>query len=385
MALSYRDGIPEGMIMREVFYLFASKVSEKGLGLVVREQLRALSEARIRVTLMSRGGFEGNNIKPLTWRHTPANALSWLPSQTYYCAQFRFFSLMAAQHLRRHAGRYDACICWNRQGMALLPVAHTLGVKSFLNHPSWHHDYPPGASGWVDHAWPRFKRRDFDRQYELADRILVASAQAERTFQACGVPSDKIIPIGRGADLDEFTSPERAFRPFRVIMVGELGERKGVIEALEAWRYAALPEAEFWLVGHLPHETETRVRAVAAAMPSVKIMGYRKDVGHLMAQCHVQILPSRREGLAKSLIEGAACGLVTLATREAGLEIKEGDTGWYIKREAKQNNGELMRRLYADEPEWRRMSKLSTEDARANHTWTAFRRMFLKSIQEEVK
>ncbi len=53
-------------------------------------------------------------------------------------------------------------------------------------------------------------------------------------------------------------------------------------------------------------------------MPRVEILGHVKDIKGVWARSHVAVLPSRREGLPKSLLEAAAYGRPLVATDVPG-------------------------------------------------------------------
>jgi glycosyltransferase involved in cell wall biosynthesis len=52
--------------------------------------------------------------------------------------------------------------------------------------------------------------------------------------------------------------------------------------------------------------------------PGVEVLGHVSDIGSLWAKAHIAVLPSRREGLPKSLLEAAACGRPLIATDVPG-------------------------------------------------------------------
>ena len=63
--------------------------------------------------------------------------------------------------------------------------------------------------------------------------------------------------------------------------------------------------------------------------PGVSWLGHVNDISTVWARAHLAVLPSRREGLPKSLLEAAACGRPMVATdvpgcREVALPGKTG-------------------------------------------------------------
>jgi glycosyltransferase involved in cell wall biosynthesis len=51
---------------------------------------------------------------------------------------------------------------------------------------------------------------------------------------------------------------------------------------------------------------------------NLRLLGHVDDIRTVWAQAHVAVLPSRREGLPKSLLEAAACGRPLIATNVPG-------------------------------------------------------------------
>jgi glycosyltransferase involved in cell wall biosynthesis len=92
------------------------------------------------------------------------------------------------------------------------------------------------------------------------------------------------------------------------------------------------------------------------------------------------LLPSRNEGLPKALIEGAACGLPVLATREAGFPIRDGETGFFITREPA-DIARRLRELYASPNTLAGMGRASRELAVATFSWERFMNRFRASLE----
>jgi glycosyltransferase involved in cell wall biosynthesis len=55
-----------------------------------------------------------------------------------------------------------------------------------------------------------------------------------------------------------------------------------------------------------------------ARQPGLQLLGHVDDICEVWRQAHIAVLPSRREGLPKSLLEAAACGRPIVATDVPG-------------------------------------------------------------------
>lgn len=364
----------------KILYVYSGKARAGGLDLVVRQELQALVEAGNSIDFLARGSYKAPQIRNLTLRFTPANLISNLPARYYYSAQNRFFSQLGA--LQIQLGNYDLVIGWSTQSRNLLRAANKAGIFSVLNCPNRHFNSPLGKNTQESHPWPAYKECDLEEEFQSADLLLTASESARETFLANRF--ENVTSIGRGADLARFSMPdERSETPFRVIFLGRVCERKGIFQLLEAWKKAVLGNAELWIVGSIPKEIEKNVRHSADS--TVTFWGHQAHPEKLLTQCHVQILPSSDEGMAKSLVEGAACGLATLATRESGFPIREGVTGYTINRDDTQDIAARLQELSTNQQLCKNMGESAAEYVQNHLTWEKFRSRFTLAITSHIQ
>ncbi len=139
-------------------------------------------------------------------------------------------------------------------------------------------------------------------------------------------PQRVTVIRGSGIDTGHYTPlPEPpATRPVTIAYVGRMLEDKGVpvlIEAHRRLRARGLP-VHLLLVGTPDPENPTSVSETDlrtwATEPGVEWRGAVADVRQIWAEAHIAVLPSRREGLPKSLLEAAACGRALVATDVPG-------------------------------------------------------------------
>ena len=366
----------------KILYVYSGKARERnqGLDLVVRQQLKALTDANYDVTFMSRGKFVHPLMHNLCMPFTPANLFSYLRANYYYNLQHRFFawlgSLMVIQN------KFDAVIGWEGSSLKLFQEARSKRIPCLLNCPvvcaipNQTAEKPLTASS----RWPLQSAIQLDKEYQLATKLLTASEVARITFLKAGFPRDKVVNIQRGADITRFAPAPKNRRPFRAVFFGRVCRRKGIFQVIEAWNKAALSESELWIIGSIEKEIEPEVRAKLPA--NARLFGHRTDPETLLPQCHVQILPSAAEGMAKTLIEGAACGCVSLVTRETGFPLNEGKTGYYIERD---DTDEIARRLSflasADCP-LDSMARDSASFVQSMLDWGQFRQRFVETVQQ---
>lgn len=136
-----------------------------------------------------------------------------------------------------------------------------------------------------------------------------------------------VIIRGSGVDVARFT-PARAQhgeRPVTFLMCCRMLWAKGVREFVEAsdMVHRHCPEARFRLLGRSDsgtpdHVPESWLRSVCQSRPQLEWVGYTEDVQPYYQTADVAVLPSYREGVPKSLLEGAAFGLPLLASDVPG-------------------------------------------------------------------
>lgn len=130
---------------------------------------------------------------------------------------------------------------------------------------------------------------------------------------------------GSGIDTDHYApSPEPTNGPVTAAYVGRMLEDKGVPVLVEAHRRlrARGVDLRLLLVGIPDPENPTTVPEPTlrawGAEPGLEWRGGVADVRPIWAEAQIAVLPSRREGLPKSLLEAAACGRALVATDVPG-------------------------------------------------------------------
>ena len=139
-------------------------------------------------------------------------------------------------------------------------------------------------------------------------------------------PTRSHLIRGSGVDTNYFCPPAegRGAGAITVLMVGRLLREKGVREFVEAAAIVRkrLPEARFLLAGDTdpgnPSSIDAKLIAEWQSKGDVSFLGHRSDVRDLMRAADLAVLPSYREGMPRSLLEAAACGLPLVATDVPG-------------------------------------------------------------------
>lgn len=360
-------------------YVTDSKFSGIGIDLVTEQQVRAFSEAEIPLHLVARGRLDLAGVRNSRHPIPPTKLLSWLPSQDYYALNKRYFSCLGGRYFAK--GDYAGVVAWSKTALHIFEAAEKKGVPRLLNVGNSHRDFDTGGALQTVRRWPRIPHERYRAEYELASLILVASDHAAHTFVAQGIPEEKVRVIYRGADMDRFHPlADKPVRPFIVASCGLLGERKGTYELLKAWKRLALPDAELWLIGHMPDNEAALLQDLAT--PSVRFLGFRKDLPDLLRQVHLHVLLSRNEGFAKVLLEAGASGVPNLCTGAAGLPVGAPGTLFIADRNSEDEVMSVMESCYRDPEMTVRLGQEARRMVEEHYGWTVFRSRFLQAVAD---
>ena len=177
--------------------------------------------------------------------------------------------------------------------------------------------------------------------------LAVSNAVAEQ-LHGQGLPPERITRVYNGVDQQKLQRAARAGwlrqelgsdqHALLVGCIGQIALRKGQDVYLDAAARIAIdfPRAEFLLVGER-YSAKAESREYEASLerrsqtPPLRgrthWLGFRHDIAAILADIDVLVVPSRQEPLSRTLLEGLALGVPSVATRVGGtLEIL-GDEG----------------------------------------------------------
>jgi len=154
---------------------------------------------------------------------------------------------------------------------------------------------------------------------------LVQNPDDRDMLAGLGVKPEHIALIaGSGVDADRFRPIPEPDGPVTVAFVGRMLDDKGVRTLIAAHRMLRASDipCELLLAG-------SPDPANPASVPQAEIAGWGReegvtwlgqvaDIATVWRRAHIAALPSRREGLPKSLLEAAACGRPLIATDVPG-------------------------------------------------------------------
>ncbi len=155
--------------------------------------------------------------------------------------------------------------------------------------------------------------------------VLVQNPDDRDMLRSIGIPEGRIALIpGSGVDVDRLRPTPEPDGPITVAFVGRLLDDKGIRPLVAAHRLLrARGTPVTLLIAGTPDPanpasvTQPEVEAWSHE-PGIEWLGYVADIATVWRRAHIAVLPSRREGLPKSLLEAAACGRPMVATDVPG-------------------------------------------------------------------
>lgn len=156
----------------------------------------------------------------------------------------------------------------------------------------------------------------------FAQAIIFLNKDDEADFRAHGiVHRQRVLQIpGIGVDLTHYTAQPLPPLPLTFLMIGRLIVDKGVREYLAAAKHvkALYPDVRFQLLGARdPSHVGIPVEEVTAG-GAVEYLGEVHDVRPFLANCHIFVLPSYREGMPRSTMEAMATSRAVITTDVPG-------------------------------------------------------------------
>lgn len=157
-------------------------------------------------------------------------------------------------------------------------------------------------------------------------RVIVQNDDDRRLLLALHPAAAARIAVIRGSGIDtaHFAPVPEPSPPIVAGFAGRLLEDKGIATLIEAqqqlWR-SGVP-LHLMIAGAPDPENPTSIDEATLArwrdLPGIQWLGAIEDVRALWRKAHIAVLPSRREGLPKSLLEAAAMGRPLVATDVPG-------------------------------------------------------------------
>jgi glycosyltransferase involved in cell wall biosynthesis len=155
--------------------------------------------------------------------------------------------------------------------------------------------------------------------------VLVQNPDDRKVAQSLGIDNARIFVIpGSGVETDKLVPLPEPPGPITAAFVGRLLDDKGVRSLIAAFDILARRGQPVRLLIAGEPDPANPVSIPPGEIvgwgrrEGVELLGQVADIREVWKAAHIAVLPSRREGLPKSLLEAAACGRPIVATDVPG-------------------------------------------------------------------
>ncbi|MCZ7583527.1 MAG: glycosyltransferase family 4 protein [Deltaproteobacteria bacterium] len=359
-------------------YAIASQFGGPGIGTTSRHAAEGLFRAGHLAQLMALG-FEKTPVDAALQRRVrfwPDGVRRFVGDAEYFEKKNRHFDKAVRDALSEG---FDTFHAWNSQASEAVAEAKRRGLRVVIDRASTHIRTQTRilAEGYARYMIPFQppKPEVMERclaDYDNADLVTVPSDAAFQSFLDQGFPRDRLVLNPFGADFREdaplATQEDRS--TFRVLFVGQLSLRKGVLDLLHAWDRLRVPSKQLTLVGTPEPALEERLE-FWRGRPDIVFAGWSRDVPRHMAAAHVFCFPSLEEGSALVTYEAMHHGLPMIVTREAGSVAEDEVSALFVKPANPAFLAQALLRLHDDRDLADRLGRAARERLRA-YPWCAY-------------
>ena len=204
--------------------------------------------------------------------------------------------------------------------------------------------------------------------------IAVSQALAEGA-ESVGISQDKIQVIPTGIDISKFPVGAPENRKDTLIYVGSLIKRKSVITLLQAMEKLreSFPTLQLQIVGEgdlrqsledytNQHDLRDRVHFLGTQSQA--------EVGRLMREAKIFVLPSTEEGQGAVLVEAMASGTPCIGSRAGGIPtVITPETGLTFEPGNSDELAQAVTTMLKDETFWKSAALHGRERAKTHYDW----------------
>lgn len=299
-----------------------------------------------------------------------------------------YFDGAVAQVVRKLRPR--AVICYDSCALKTFEAAREVGTLSILDQVvghiktgesilseerQLHHEFadtmPEAAAEW---ALERCTAEAI-----VADRVLAASEYVRDSLIMNGVPPSRIALCPYGVDTERFRPVEKVDdRPFQILFVGQLSQRKGIKYLLEAVKDLRLEKAELVLMGGVRGSGDG-LKSYEGLFRHISHVPY-SELPQYYQSAHIFVYPSLHEGSALAIYEALASGLPVITTPNSGSVVRDGVDGFIVPIRDIEALKEKILLLYQNKDLRDRMS-LQARKRAESFTWQAYRQRLGALVQ----
>lgn len=234
--------------------------------------------------------------------------------------------------------------------------------------------------------WPPYEPYldKVQKEFGIADFILVPSSFALQSHLAEGIPKEKLIlmPHGFRPWSEEIIPAPLEGETFRILFVGTLTQRKGIKYLLEAVRQLNLPKIELTMIGDQMVDS----KALDPYREHFRYIRYTPYplLGNFFKNAHLLVLPSVYDAFGMVALDAMGAGLPVIVSENtaAGSDVVRNGTDGYVvpirNIEALKNRIEI---LYSNRSLLHEMGNNARERVK-QFSWDQYKNRLQKTLTE---
>ena len=170
--------------------------------------------------------------------------------------------------------------------------------------------------------------------------------------------TDARLIRGAGVEIDyQFKEKKKINKNITISLVARMLKDKGIFEFVKAARILKKKniQSRFLLIGDIDPKNPTSLKTKTLKnwheKGIIEWLGWIDDIKKILLETDILCLPSYREGLPKSLLEGAAIGLPLVTTNTIGCRdvVEDGLNGYLVPVKDSENLALAIEKLIIDE------------------------------------
>ncbi len=307
-----------------------------------------------------------------------------------------FFDQWVASKLQE-INDYEVFIAWSGMALHSLRAAKKAGKLTILERGSSHILFQDEIlktthtnTGLDYHIDKRVIEKEL-LEYDLCDYISIPSNFVKKTFIEKGVSPDKLLLNQYGASQIFQSNTNKKIepgKPFRILYLGSLLRRKGLIYLFEALRSIQIPfnQFEVWFIGSIDPELNKDIQVYKQT--NWKFWGHigHYDLPDFIQQCDIAVQPSLEEGLSMVIPQMMGCGVPVIASTNTGGEdlIVNGKNGFIVPVRDAQVIAEKIEWAFSHPEELSVVKKRAAESVRHAHTWNDYGNRYVNNIKSLI-
>ncbi len=227
-----------------------------------------------------------------------------------------------------------------------------------------------------------------------ADFIIAISASTVRKLEELGRSGRDVLLVRPGLNVRLADEPRFREDPLRLLLVGNIEARKGILEAVKALACSNIEDAELYIVGDRNFDRGylNKVEGCIGELgleERVHITGRLSDaeLAAEYSRADVFLLPSYWEGYGMATAEAMARGLPVISTTAGAIPdmIEDGISGLLVDPGDWRALGECIRRLFTEPVLRRNLAEGALRTAALFPSWDDTTSLVLEAVEDRMR